>query len=84
MDKMELTNILTKIKELKAEIIKENGNNNIILKISNKDLLLWLVSKDVAQDEEINKIKEKVNILCAIIIGTVITLIASLFMERII
>lgn len=81
---MELTNILTKIKELKAEIIKENGNNNIILKISNKDLLLWLVSKDVAQDEEINKIKEKVNILCAIIIGTVITLIASLFMERII
>jgi len=77
-----VTNILNDIKELKAKLIEENGND-IILKLSTKDLLLYLIAKDSQQDKDIEKLKEKVNIVCAIVSGIAITIIATLFIRLI-
>jgi hypothetical protein len=78
-----ISNILKEVKELKAKIIKENGNS-IILKLSTKDLLLYLITKDTQQDKDIQSLKDKVNIMCVIITGITVTLLASLFIEKII
>jgi hypothetical protein len=80
---MEIGKVLKDIKDLKAEIVKKNGNS-IILKLSTKDLLLYLVTKDSQQDEDIKILKEKVNMLTVTISGIVVALIASICVDKII
>jgi len=58
--------------ELLAKIIKEakitskefkDRNGNASLRISNKDLLIWLAGKQVEQDEKINKNSTRIGML---------------------
>jgi hypothetical protein len=69
-----------------AKIIKEakitskafkDQNGNSSLRISNKDLLIWLAGKQVEQDEKINKNSTRINMLI-VFTPIVITVLAIL------
>jgi hypothetical protein len=62
MKKIEvLAKIIKEAKITSKEFKDQNGNSS--LRISNKEMLLWLIGKQVEQDEEILKLRTKVKML---------------------
>lgn len=60
-----LAKIIKEAKITSKEFKDQNGNSS--LRISNKDMLLWLIGKQVEQDEEILTLKIRVKMLLAFI-----------------
>ena len=56
-----LAKIIKEAKITSEEFKNQNGNSS--LRISNKELLLWLIGKQVEQDEEILKNSIKIKML---------------------
>ena len=76
MKKIELlAKIIKEAKITSKEFKDQNGNSS--LRISNKDLLIWLAGKQVEQDEKINKNSTKINMLI-VFTPIVITVLAIL------
>ena len=62
MNKIELlAKIIKEAKGTSAEFKNQNGNTS--LRISNKDLLIWLAGKQVEQDDRILTLESKVKLL---------------------
>jgi len=64
-----LENIITDVKQLVNDYRKRNGNSKI--KIHNKDMLFWLLQKQVDADNRISKLEAYIKVI--------ITLILSIF-----
>lgn len=70
-----LAKIIKEARVTSKEFKSENGNSS--LRISNKELLMWLVGKQIEQDEKINKNSTKINMLI-VFTPIVITVLAIL------
>ena len=56
-----LAKIIKEAKTTSKEFKNQNGNTS--LRISNKDMLLWLIGKQVDQDNRILKLETKIKML---------------------
>lgn len=66
MNKIDILSKIIKEVKLTSEQFKtKNGNSS--LRISNKEMLLWLIGKQIEQDEEILALKIRVKMLLAFI-----------------
>ena len=62
MNKIELlAKIIREAKGTSEKFKSQNGNSS--LRISNKELLLWLAGKQVEQDEKINKNSTRIGMI---------------------
>lgn len=60
---------LDKVKELVSEFKKQNGNSS--LRISNKDILLLLLTKSMDTDKRIGKLEGRLAIIIPIVFGLI-------------
>lgn len=79
MDSTELIkkieSIIKEAEMLKTKTIEEKGSS--FLRIPNKDILLWLATKQINNDKEIEGLKVKFQLLTVILTGVVIAIIGG-------
>lgn len=68
-----LNKILDEARRIKQAYEEENGTSST--RISNKDILFWLVTKHFEQDVKIETLSSKVKLLQAVFFGTIISTI---------
>lgn len=73
-----LAQVIKEAKEIKEAYESENGITST--RISNKDLLFWLITKHYEQDTEIGKLKEHMKMIDLFLTGFVVVMIINIIL----